>query len=164
LYCVDLSRRSDKLRSKWCLSAIDNARAPASNSAVILTHSCLLCFMLTSLCYLVSPPVCSCWPRLEPLAALLRLVWLRDSMLFEPIGSTAQRECQPRGLCASLDDVQPAGSKCSVLIYYSHNSNSLFNYSVDVSLDGWPWAYASNRWIVLLCVILMKMFWLLTCM
>jgi len=28
--------------------------------------------------------------------------------------------CQPRGLmgpCASLDDVQPAGSECSVLIY-----------------------------------------------
>jgi len=36
LHCVDLSRRSDKLRSKWCLSAIDNARAPASNSAVTL--------------------------------------------------------------------------------------------------------------------------------
>jgi len=39
--------------------------------------------------------------------------------------------CQPRGPCASLDDVQPAGSECSVLICYSHNSHSLFNYSVD---------------------------------
>jgi len=36
LHCGDLSRRSDKLRSKWCLSARDRARAPASNSAVIL--------------------------------------------------------------------------------------------------------------------------------
>jgi len=40
LCCVDLSRRSDKLRSKWCLSARDSARAPASNSAVILLLSC----------------------------------------------------------------------------------------------------------------------------
>jgi len=33
---VDLSRRADKLRSKWCLSASDNARALASNSTVML--------------------------------------------------------------------------------------------------------------------------------
>jgi len=40
LYCVDLSRRSDKLRLKWCLSARDSAQAPASDSAVILLLSC----------------------------------------------------------------------------------------------------------------------------
>jgi len=56
---------------------------------------------MTSLCYQVSPHVWLCWPRLEPLAALLCLVWLCDSVLFEPIRSTAQRECQPRGQCAS---------------------------------------------------------------
>jgi len=28
-----------------------------------------------------------------------------------------------------------AGSECSVLIYYSHNSHSLSNYSVDVALE-----------------------------
>jgi len=50
--------------------------------------------------------------------------------------------CQPRGPCASLDDIQPVGSECSVLICYSHNSHSLFNYSV----DSWPWAYASRLW------------------
>jgi len=38
LCCADLSRRSDKLRWKWCLSASDDARAPASNSAVMLTN------------------------------------------------------------------------------------------------------------------------------
>jgi len=32
----------------------------------------------------------------------------------------------------SLDDAQPTGSECSVLIYYSHNSHSLFYYSVDI--------------------------------
>jgi len=36
LCCVDWPRRSDKLSSKWCLSARDRARAPASNSAVML--------------------------------------------------------------------------------------------------------------------------------
>jgi len=39
LCCVDLSRKSDKLRLKWCLSASDNARAPASNSAVMLKQT-----------------------------------------------------------------------------------------------------------------------------
>jgi len=34
-----------------------------------------------------------------------------------------------------VDDVDGAGSECSVLIYYSHNSHSLFNYSVDVALE-----------------------------
>ena len=33
-----------------------------------------------------------------------------------------------------MDD-HGAGSECSVLIYYSHNSHSLFNYSVDVALE-----------------------------
>jgi len=28
-----------------------------------------------------------------------------------------------------------AGSECSVLIYYSHNSHSLSNYSVDLALE-----------------------------
>jgi len=42
--------------------------------------------------------------------------------------------CQPRGHCASVDD-HTAGSECSVLIYYSHNSHSLSNYSVDVALE-----------------------------
>jgi len=42
--------------------------------------------------------------------------------------------CQPRGQCASVDDVDGAGSECSVLIYYSHNSHSLFSYSVDLVL------------------------------
>jgi len=51
-------------------------------------------------------------------------------------------ECQPRGPCASSDDVQPAGSECSVLIYHSHNSHSLFNYSVYI----WPWDIASRLW------------------
>jgi len=36
LCCIDLSRRHDKLSSKWCLSARDRARAPTSNSAVVL--------------------------------------------------------------------------------------------------------------------------------
>ena len=54
-------------------------------------------------------------------------------MLFELIGSATQRECQPRGHCASVDD-HGAGSECSVLIYYSHNLHSLFSYSVDLVL------------------------------
>jgi len=33
--------------------------------------------------------------------------------------------CQPRGHCASVDD-HGAGSECSVLIYHSHDSHSLF--------------------------------------
>ena len=33
-----------------------------------------------------------------------------------------------------MDD-HGAGSECSVLIYYSHNSHSLSNYSVDVALE-----------------------------
>jgi len=41
--------------------------------------------------------------------------------------------CQPRRQCASVDNVDAAGSECSVLIYYSHNSHSLFNYSVDLA-------------------------------
>jgi len=84
---------------------------------------------LTSLLYQVSSRVWSGWPRLKPLAALLRLVQLPNSMPFELIGSTTQRGCQPRGLCASLDDALPAGGECSVLIYCSHNSHSLFNYT-----------------------------------
>jgi len=32
-------------------------------------------------------------------------------------------------------DDHGAGSECSVLIYYSHNSHSLSNYSVDVALE-----------------------------
>jgi len=55
-------------------------------------------------------------------------ILMSDLMLFEPIGSMTQRECQPRGQCAS-SDAPDAGSECSVLIYYSHNSHSLFNYS-----------------------------------
>jgi len=118
-----------------------------------LTHSCLLCFILTLLSYQVSPQVWSFWPRLEPLAVLLRLVQLRNSMLFELIGSTTQRECQPRGHCASVDD-HGAGSECSLLIYYSHNLHSLFSYSVDLVRSSWPWAYASNAafwWFDLSC-------------
>jgi len=42
--------------------------------------------------------------------------------------------CQPRGHCASVD-AHGAGSECSVLIYYSHNSHSLSNYSVDLALE-----------------------------
>jgi len=55
--------------------------------------------------------------------------------------STAWRmaSCQPRGQCASVDDVHGASSECNPLIYCSHNSHSLSNYSVDISLDSWPW-------------------------
>ena len=41
--------------------------------------------------------------------------------------------CQPRGHCASVDD-RGAGSECSVLIYYGHNSHSLFSYTVDLEV------------------------------
>jgi len=34
----------------------------------------------------------------------------------------------------SVDD-HGAGSECSVLIHYSHNSHSLFSYSVDLALE-----------------------------
>jgi len=42
--------------------------------------------------------------------------------------------CQPRGQCASVDD-RGTSSECKPLIYCSHNSHSLSNYSVDISLD-----------------------------
>jgi len=45
----------------------------------------------------------------------------------------SQRECQPRGQCASVDDVDAASSECKPLIYCSHNSHSLSNYSVDLA-------------------------------
>jgi len=32
-------------------------------------------------------------------------------------------------------DDHGAGSECSVLIHYSHNSHSLFSYSVDLALE-----------------------------
>ena len=41
--------------------------------------------------------------------------------------------CQPRGQCASVDDVDAASSECIPLIYCSHNSHSLSNYSVDLA-------------------------------
>jgi len=44
----------------------------------------------------------------------------------------SQRECQPRGQCASVDD-RGASSECKPLIYCSHNSHSLSNYSVDLA-------------------------------
>jgi len=47
---------------------------------------------------------------------------------------TSQRECQPRGQCASVDD-RGASSECKPLIYCSHNSHSLFSYSVDLVLE-----------------------------
>jgi len=42
--------------------------------------------------------------------------------------------CQPRGQCASVDDVDAASSECKALIYCTHNLHSLFNYSVDLVL------------------------------
>jgi len=42
--------------------------------------------------------------------------------------------CQPRGQCASVDD-RGASSECKPLIYCSHNSHSLFSYSVDLVLE-----------------------------
>jgi len=41
LCCIDLSRRCDKLNSKWCLSARDRVWAPASNSAVTCSKGLL---------------------------------------------------------------------------------------------------------------------------
>ena len=38
-------------------------------------------------------------------------------------------KCQPRGQCASVDD-RGASSECKPLIYCSHNSHSLFSYTV----------------------------------
>jgi len=37
--------------------------------------------------------------------------------------------CQPRGQCVSVDD-RGASSECKPLIYCSHNSHSLFSYTV----------------------------------
>jgi len=65
LHCVDLSRRSDKLRSKWCLSARDSARAPASNSAAMLSRLLALPTIWTSSCchpcHFLSCLFHSCW-------------------------------------------------------------------------------------------------------
>jgi len=49
-------------------------------------------------------------------------------------GQPTSGNCQPRGHCASVDD-HGAGSECSVLICYSHNSHSLSNYSVDLAVE-----------------------------
>jgi len=59
LCCVDMSRRSDKLRSKWCLSARDRAWAPASNSAVTLTKiiSCEFVLLFCPLCLMSFVPI-----------------------------------------------------------------------------------------------------------
>jgi len=54
----------------------------------------------------------------------------RSVPLFDALQS--QRECQPRGQCASVDD-HGASSECKPLIYCSHNSHSLSNYSVDLA-------------------------------
>jgi len=87
-----------------------SADEPLSQTFIEFLHI-LVCFVS---CWLhcatrrhVSRRARSCWPRLEPQAALLRLVQLRNSMLFELIGSTTQRECQPRGLCASSETHDP---------------------------------------------------------
>jgi len=51
--------------------------------------------------------------------------------------------CQPKGQCASVD-YRGASSECKPLIYCSHNSHSLSNYSVDISLVSWPWDYVAG--------------------
>jgi len=67
-----------------------------------ISHTFL--FALFHFDHTVLPGLSSCVVRLtktQPLAALFRLVWLRHSVLFQPTDSATQRECQPRGQCAS---------------------------------------------------------------
>ena len=87
----------------------------------------------------------SCHRTCEVIAADIALLpshcWHHKHTQEDILGSVMMW-CQPRGHCASVDD-HGAGSECSVLIHYSHNSHSLFIYSVDLSRSSWPWAHAS---------------------
>jgi len=73
-----------------------------------------------------------------PTATITRSIWIKtpaNYLIFRTIEPVLHRsrlvkECQPRGQCASVDDVDAASSECKALIYCSHNSHSLFSYSV----------------------------------